>query len=215
MPSQFDPTYHHVFRKPTFDGAMDKTIYQAQKEADEVLEVRPAPVPTQQMENEYMDWLQEDFKSDPWITYRFRKYTANPKRVPWKNQRRLKRQQQFTFAINWAVGSVLAWPLAALIGRSMKTTAGGTPMVRLNRIVHDFPHTEPGYVARKTFRFYSFAASAIIGFTFAYMTTNAKVKGQNEEFTRTDLKPYPAMMKAPAGNEHTHETMLASQYVNK
>lgn len=47
MPSQFDSTYHHVFRKPTFDGVMDKTLYQATKEADEVLEMRPAPVPTQ------------------------------------------------------------------------------------------------------------------------------------------------------------------------
>ena len=66
-------------------------MYHLQKEADEVLELKVPDVPTPEQEVEYIDWLQEDFKSDPWITYRFRKYTANPKRIPWKNTRQLKR----------------------------------------------------------------------------------------------------------------------------
>lgn len=57
------------------------------KEADEIFEVRPAPIPTPEMEVEYIDWLQNDLKSDPWLTHRFRKYTCNPKRIPWKNTR--------------------------------------------------------------------------------------------------------------------------------
>lgn len=117
MPSTFDTTYHNVFRKPVFDDDGDKKMWQAQREADEVFEMKTAPVPTQEMENEYMDWLQEDFKSDPWLTYRFRKYTANPKRIPWKNTRQIKRQYQFTFGVNWVVGSLLSWPIAAMIGR--------------------------------------------------------------------------------------------------
>lgn len=117
MPSTFDTTYHNHFRKPVFDGEADKKWYQLNKVAEEVFEVAPAPVPTQEQEIEYIDWLQEDFKSDPWVTYRFRKYTANPKRIPWKNQRRIKRQYQYTFAVNWLVGSALSWPLAAYIGR--------------------------------------------------------------------------------------------------
>ena len=92
MPSTYDTTYNQVFRKPSFDTETEKKMWQLQKEADEVLEVKPAPLPTQEMENEYMDWLQEDFKQDPWVTYRFRKYTANPKRIPWKNTRQIKRQ---------------------------------------------------------------------------------------------------------------------------
>lgn len=91
MSSTFDNSYHHVYKKPNFDDEMDRKMWQLNREADEVLEVRAPPVPTQEMENEYMDWLQDDFKSDPWVTYRFRKYTANPKRIPWKNQRRIKR----------------------------------------------------------------------------------------------------------------------------
>jgi len=69
------------------------------------------------MEVEYIDWLQEDFKSDPWITYRFRKFTANPKRTPWKHQRKLKRQHQVNYLTNWMIGSFIAWPVAAMIGR--------------------------------------------------------------------------------------------------
>ena len=202
-----------MFRKPTFDDEIDKTVYQATKEADEVLEVRPAPVPTKQMETEYMDFLQADMKSDPWVTYRFRKYTANPKRIPWKNQRKLKRQYQFTFATNWAIGSILAWPVAAMFGRSMKTTAGGVPMIRLNRVVHDFPHSEPGLVARKTFRYYSFMASAALGYMFARYFTDVKGKANNEWFSRPDLKPYAAMVKVPGDESALHSSMRESQYV--
>ena len=85
------------------------------------------------MEVEYIDWLQEDFKSDPWATYRFRKYTANPKRIPWKNTRQIKRQYQYTFGLNWMVGTVLSWPIATMIGRHFKTTKGGVPAVKLNK----------------------------------------------------------------------------------
>jgi len=67
-------------------------LYRLTKEADEVLEMKQPMVPTPEMEREYIDFLQDDFKSDPWVTYRFRKYTANPKRIPWKNSRQLKRQ---------------------------------------------------------------------------------------------------------------------------
>ena len=92
-------------------------MWQLSREADEVFIERQPPVPTPEMEVEYIDWLREDFKSDPWVTYRFRKYMAGPKRVPWKNQRRLKRQHQFTFCAHWALGAALFWPVAAMIGR--------------------------------------------------------------------------------------------------
>jgi hypothetical protein len=41
------------------------------------------------MENEYMDFLEESFRSDPWIHFRFRKFMAGPKRIPWKNAREI------------------------------------------------------------------------------------------------------------------------------
>ena len=91
MPSQFDNSFNEHYRKPVFDDVGDKRLYQLTKEAEEVFEERMPGVPTQEEEREYMEFLADDFRSDPWVTYRFRKYTANPKRIPWKNQRRIKR----------------------------------------------------------------------------------------------------------------------------
>ena len=48
MPSQFDTTFHEVYRKPVFDGEGDKKLWQATKEADEVLEVAQPPLPTKE-----------------------------------------------------------------------------------------------------------------------------------------------------------------------
>ena len=56
------------------------------READEVLEIKPPSYPSKETQDEYMDWLAADIRSDPWITLRFKKYMANPKRVPWKNK---------------------------------------------------------------------------------------------------------------------------------
>ena len=172
MPSQFDNTYHNHFRKPRFDDEQAKRLYQLGKEADEVLEVAPPEYPSLEKQVEYIDWLQDDFKSDPWITYRFRKYMAGPKRIPWRNQRQLKRQYQFTFMTNWLMGSVLAWPVAAMIGRRYKVERSGVPVVPVNRWVHDFPKSDPGYFARRTFRYYSIISSMFIGYCFARYVTD-------------------------------------------
>ena len=91
------------------------------REAEEVLELRPPSEPTPEMEVEYIEWLKDSFKSDPWIHYRFRKHMAGPKRIPWKNSYEIKKQYQYKFATVWLFGSVLTWPLAALVGRRMKT----------------------------------------------------------------------------------------------
>ena len=185
---------------------MDKQLWQASREADEVFELRQAPLPTLEKEREYMDWLQEDFKSDPWVTYRFRKYTANPKRIPWKNTRTIKRQHQFTFLTNMALGSVIAWPFAAAFGRWMKTSRGGVPAVHLNRHVHDFPRPDPGRIARLTFRWYSVGASLALGYLFArYMADDSYITS-NSWFNRPDLKPFAAMVDQPPNT--THDSMM-------
>jgi len=101
------------------------------------------------------------------VTYRFRKFTANPKRIPWKNTRNLKRQYTFTFCVNWVVASFAVWPVAAAIGRRWKVTRGGVPVVPLNRHVHDFPNIDPGRVARLNFRFYSVIPAIALGYVIA------------------------------------------------
>ena len=113
--------------------------------------------------------------------------------------------------LNWAFGSLLAWPVAAAIGRRFKVTRGGVPVVPLNRWVHDFPHPEPGRVSRLTFRFYSFTACALLGYVFATKVTDYTVRCSNEWYNRPDLKPFAAMVDKPT--DAMHKSMIESQYV--
>ena len=214
MPSQYDTTYNNRFRKPVFDDESDKKMWQSSREADEVLVEKLPPVPTPEMEVEYIDWLKEDMKSDPWVTFRFRKYMASPKRIPWKNQRQLKHQHQWTFIINWMIGSALFWPVATMIGRYNKTSRAGVPAVHLNRFVHDFPKLDPGRTARHYFRWYAVGSSVLAGMIFSLSVTNSDFRCSNAWYNRPDLKPYPAMVKSEQADQ-TEETMLSSQYMTR
>ena len=167
MPSFYDNTYHNHYRKPVYDRPEEKAAIE-QKRIDEAIYERALPpTPTQEQENAYMDFLAADIRSDPWFTPRFRKYMAGPKRIPWKNNRQIKTEYKEQFLAHMLFGMALAWPLATIIGRRMKHTQGGTPMVPMQRYVHDFPNLEPNHHSKKTFRWYSFLTCGVLGFIFA------------------------------------------------
>ena len=109
--------------------------------------------------------------------------------------------------VNWTVGSVLAWPVAAMFARRWKVTRGGVPVVQLNRFVHDFPQPEPGRTARHFFRWYSFGAALTLGFCFAKYMTDSSQRCGNAWYSRPDLKPFAAMVAKPKNNL-TEETMI-------
>ena len=60
------------------------------REAEFVLEDAIPREPTRDEELAYIEWLRKEFRSDPWFSLRFRKYTPNPKRWAWKNAREIK-----------------------------------------------------------------------------------------------------------------------------
>ena len=176
MPSYYDNTYHAKYSKPVFDTEKDKHMREQKRVNEEIYERVPAPVPTQEMENEYMDFLQEDLKSDPWLTYRFRKYMAGPKRIPWKNQYSIKMEYRYQFMWYWMAGGMLFWPVACMIGKRAKRYQTGVPVVPQQRFIHDFPNVDPTTRARTAFRFNSFWSAALFGFCFAqYMSDNRKI----------------------------------------
>ena len=74
-----------------------------------------------------------------------KKFMASPKRWPWKNQRDIKHQYQFTFFTNFMIGGLLTWPIGVLVGRAMTKTSGGVPMVPYNRFIHDFINLDQLY----------------------------------------------------------------------
>ena len=115
------------------------------------------------------------------------------------------------YAMNWLIGGILFWPVACMIGRRMRVTRGGVPQVPLNRHVHDFPNVDPGFVARKWFRFYAFGSSTVAGFIFARAITDPTRRTSNQWYNRPDLKPYPAMVAQPE-RDITRETMERDLY---
>jgi hypothetical protein len=48
-------------------------------------------LPDREAELEYMQWLQDDIRSDPWVSQHFKKLMAGPKRVPYKNNTELSK----------------------------------------------------------------------------------------------------------------------------
>ena len=171
MPSTFDNTYHYRYSEAVYDTEADKKKAQINREWDEVFEQRAAPVPTQEMENEYMDFLEESLRSDPWITVRFRKYMAGPKRLPWKNYKDMLGAYRWNFTVNWAIGTAISWPLAVLIGRRMKRFKGGVPVVPMQRFNEDWPNVQPATHARRTFYYWGFGSALIMGYGFAKLFT--------------------------------------------
>ena len=98
----------------------------------------------------------------------------SPKRWPWKNQRNIKKQYQFTFLTNAAIGAILSWPIGVWVGRRMCRTSGGVPAVPMNRFLYDFINLEPTKFTRSTFRFYWLGTMVVGGFLFAHMTVDDK-----------------------------------------
>ena len=60
--AQHDHSYNKRYAAPVYDSDEDRKIYELRREADEVLEMKQPAVPTQEMENEYIDWLKDDLK---------------------------------------------------------------------------------------------------------------------------------------------------------
>ena len=151
-------------------------------------------MPTQEMENAYMDFLAKDLRTDPWITIRFRKYMAGPKRIPWKNAYEIKNDYKKIWFLNFITGAVIFWPVAAMIGRRMKRTTGGAPMIPYQRFIHDFPNLEPARQSKMTFYWWAFGSSMFAGFVFAHSVTDKRIMN-NHWYNRPDLKPYAAMVE--------------------
>jgi hypothetical protein len=158
-----------------------------------------------------MDFLEESFRSDPWLTFRFRKYMAGPKRIPWKNQRETVIAYRWQFCLHWFMGGAIFWPFAVLIGRRMKHGRGGVPAVPVQRFVEDWPNVEPARHARRVFAFWSIGSSLVFGYCFAKFCCNPMFT-QNEWYNRPDLKPFAAMVEKPKGRDITEETMKTSLY---
>ena len=81
--------YH--LSKPIYDTNEDRVRQQRIREADYILEAAVPELPDRETELEYMQWLQDDIRSDPWVALHFKKLMAGPKRIPHKNHTELNK----------------------------------------------------------------------------------------------------------------------------
>ena len=61
--------------------------------------------------------LKNEWKSDPIITTKAKKYMNGPKRHAWKNLHYLKGQYRREYYSWFLIGAVMTWPLAIIVGR--------------------------------------------------------------------------------------------------
>lgn len=143
--------------------------------------------------------LQEDLKTDPWFTFRFRKYTAGPKRIGFKNKKKILTEYRSAFTFWFLTGAALTWPVAAWVGNSFKATTGGVARIPINQWNHKHPNTHPSRTTHKFFRKYSLITMFCGGFALArYMVDDSPLNDQY--YTRPDFKPKAAMV-----NDHEME----------
>jgi hypothetical protein len=138
--------------------------------------------------------LQDDLKSDRWLTMRPRKLMSNPKRVPWKNYRTLRDDYRRAWLVNFFIGAGLAWPVAVLVGRRATVSQGGVAAVPIQRWIHDWPNVNPMRTTWKYFRRYSALTCMVAGCVVANKFTDDSAL-YNQYYTRPDLKPKAAMVK--------------------
>ena len=156
--------------------------------------------------------LENEFKSDPWVTHRFRKYMAGPKRWAFKNVREMKNDFQANFGVNFMIGFLLMWPVSIFLARRQKVLGTGVPSIPYNRFVHDFINLDPAYHARRVFRTRFFAFGSLGGVMFAYCFTGRYPIG-NEWISRPDMKPFPAMV--PQESLSASDKVIMETYYSK
>lgn len=76
-----------------------------------------------------MEWLAEDLRAEPWLTFRKHKYMAHPRRHGWGNRTDILNKYRRDFLANMLFGAVCLWPMAALAGRRAQTYQGGCAVV--------------------------------------------------------------------------------------
>lgn len=90
MPSTFDDGKNYRQSAAVYDQAFDQKMSEHNRVLDTVLEPRVPPVPTREQETEYLDFFEDSVKSDRWLTTRYHKLKASPKRIPWKNSQEIQ-----------------------------------------------------------------------------------------------------------------------------
>jgi hypothetical protein len=210
MPRAMDSSYNQILTKPSFYDEQQREEYLQKKIMDEILEPSIPPLPTRQMELDYMNTLESEFKSDRWLHTRFRKMQAGPFRRPYKQTRALKQRYRRDYALNFFLGALIISPFAILFGRRMRHTSSGVPAYYFPRNWHRFPNLNPDHYAKNYFRVGFFASLFLGGNILASSMT--PIYDKDEYYSRPDFKPSQPMVEDSDDIKKAKKEMMEIEY---
>lgn len=210
MPRIVDTSYHNYLSNPNYYSREQKEEYLEKRIDDVILENKVPPIPTRQMELDYLEKLEKDFRSDSWISNRFRKLQAGPLRAPYKRTRELQTEYRMAYWTHFLLGAALVYPLAILFGRGLRKTTGGIPKYYMARNYHNFPDISPDYNSRWKFRQGFYGTLILSGLFFGSWLTPNPFK--DEYFSRPDAKTDTPMVEDTEEIKRAKEQFYSAQY---
>lgn len=193
MPKVFDSSYNSKFAKPNFYNDDQKEEYTERRLQDELFEKEIPPLPTRQMELDYLEQLEKEFKSDPWFHFRFRRIQAGPLRKPYQRYQEITGQKRAAYILNFMIAAAAISPFAIAVGRRLRYSNGGVPMFYHAKNYHNFPNVHPDHAATWRFRKGFYGILFIFGSAYAFKYT--KDNRLDEYYSRPDLKPDAIMVE--------------------
>lgn len=210
MPRINDMSYHQVLRRPEFYNDEQREEHIQKRIDDAIYEKAIPPLPTRQQELDYLEELEKDFRSDPWLHNRFRKLQAGPFRIPYKKTRELVEQQRMVKLLNFLLGAILVSPLAIGVGRRLRVTSGGVPRVYFPKNWHMFPNVQPDHNCRNRFRLGFYGTMFLGGYlTMIFWTPDV---WKDEYFSRPDFKPTTPMVEDTPDIQKAKDEFYSSVY---
>jgi hypothetical protein len=210
MPRAVDKSVNSIFARPEFYDEKQREEFTQKKIQDEILEDAVPPLPTRQVELDYLKQLEQEFRNDRWLHLRFRKMQAGPLRRPYKQTRALKQKARTQYVMNFFIGAVLGSPIAIWVGRSLRYSSTGVPKTYYPINYHRFPDVNPDKFATRYFRIGFFVTLFICGNLSASLLT--PTFDRDEYYSRPDFKPSAPMVEESDDIKKAKKEMMFTEY---
>lgn len=210
MPRVIDTSVNEILSRPEYYNEAQREEYIEKQILDEVLEPAIPPLPTRQMELDYLEQLEKEFRQDRWLHRRWRKLQAGPLRRPYKVSKELVDNERHIYLLNFFIGAVLISPLAIFLGRRNRLTSGGIPKVYFPRNYNRFPNVNPDNHGHKYFYSAFFATLTVGGLSTGWLFTKDRMK--DDYYSRPDLKPSTPMVEDTDDIKKAKAELLKAEY---
>ena len=179
-------------------------------------------LPSREQEIEYMNFLEQSIKTDPWITLRPKKHMANPWRLHWKKLFEQRREYYKTFALNFSLTITLCYPLIFYLAGRRQYSSSGVPTTRImprdlftpkSDLKLSYDYIRNKYI-RRTFQYGLLKYSFLLGVVGAYLFTDSDYF-TNDLNGRPDLGQFRIMTGNVSDKERKVFEIYGDNYFGK